>query len=403
MKPISRHAAALATVAAIFVGLVVADGGSVAGADANATASRTAAAARKPIIKKRRIAPGLTFTRITDKKLPRRTYVLRMSPSKPVTLDVALATASLPSRRTVQEIAKANDALAAINGDFTNRDIGRPTHPFSEDGRLLQTSIQQGPLFALSEDERRHYLGKPDLHISLSEQNGTGSWRIARWNQGPPAPGEIAGYSDLGGSLETPPAFACSVRLLPTGPTRLDADGMSVVSDYTVDTSACTEASMARAGGIVISAPPATDEAKELLAMTPGTPMRLHWTIGWEGVLDVVGGMPILVQDGRVVASTCSSAFCRPNPRTGIGYTAHGGVLLVVVDGRRNNWSRGVTLVEFAQIMKDLGAVDALNLDGGGSTTMVVQGQVVNKPSDGFQRSISNAVLVLPGADPGEA
>jgi exopolysaccharide biosynthesis protein len=53
--------------------------------------------------------------------------------------------------------------------------------------------------------------------------------------------------------------------------------------------------------------------------------------------------------------------------------------------------------------MRDLGAVQALNLDGGGSTTMVVNGEVVNKPSDGFERLISNAVLVLPGADPGEA
>jgi exopolysaccharide biosynthesis protein len=58
---------------------------------------------------------------------------------------------------------------------------------------------------------------------------------------------------------------------------------------------------------------------------------------------------------------------------------------------------------EFARIMRDLGAVDALNLDGGGSSTMVVQGEVVNRPSDGRERSISSAILILPGPDPGEA
>jgi exopolysaccharide biosynthesis protein len=57
---------------------------------------------------------------------------------------------------------------------------------------------------------------------------------------------------------------------------------------------------------------------------------------------------------------------------------------------------------EFARIMADLGAVTALNLDGGGSSEMVVQGKVVNRPSDGQERAISNAILILPGADPDE-
>jgi exopolysaccharide biosynthesis protein len=52
--------------------------------------------------------------------------------------------------------------------------------------------------------------------------------------------------------------------------------------------------------------------------------------------------------------------------------------------------------------MRKLGAVDALNLDGGGSSTMVVKGDVVNRPSDGQQRRVTTAVLVLPGKDPGE-
>ena len=55
-----------------------------------------------------------------------------------------------------------------------------------------------------------------------------------------------------------------------------------------------------------------------------------------------------------------------------------------------------------AEIMRDLGAVQALNLDGGGSSTMVVRGEVVNKPSDDRERQLTNAILVLRGADPGE-
>jgi hypothetical protein len=156
-----------------------------------------------------------------------------------------------------------------------------------------------------------------------------------------------------------------------------------------------------RNGGIVISAPAATDEATQLLALSTGTPFRLHWTVGWPGVLYAVGGAPLMLQDGQIVGQ-CNSA-CGSQPRTGIGVTAGGRILLVVIDGRQPRWSLGPTLNEFAHIMKDLGAVTALNMDGGGSSSMVVESEVVNRPSDGHQRLISNAVLVLPGPDPGEA
>jgi exopolysaccharide biosynthesis protein len=55
----------------------------------------------------------------------------------------------------------------------------------------------------------------------------------------------------------------------------------------------------------------------------------------------------------------------------------------------------GMTLPETAELMRELGALDALNLDGGGSSTMVVEGQVVNRPSDGRERSVSNALLLF--------
>jgi exopolysaccharide biosynthesis protein len=93
---------------------------------------------------------------------------------------------------------------------------------------------------------------------------------------------------------------------------------------------------------------------------------------------------------------------CTRHPRTAIGVTATGKILLVVIDGRRARWSRGATLGELRNILRDLGAVDALNLDGGGSSEMVVDGEIVNRPSDGRERRITNAVLILPGADPGE-
>ncbi|HSJ51169.1 MAG TPA: phosphodiester glycosidase family protein [Actinomycetota bacterium] len=395
MKPITGRGAAAAAAVVCLISLLVAV---PAGADREGDPEgRTA---RAPIIKTRRIAPGLTFTRIVQRKIPRRTFVLRMKPSKPVTLDVTLATASLPSNRTVQQIAKAHGALAAVNGDFGSPSLGRPSHAFAQDGNLVQAG--GGPLFALSRDESTVFVGSPPVVVEVANRDTGQAWQLDRWNQGPPPPGEIAGFSPEGGTLELPPEYSCSVHLAPDGKTSFDQNGTGVVRDFLVDQSACTPGRMSRDGGVVLSAAPATDEATHLLAMVPGTRLRLRWSVGWKGVFDLVGGMPVLVSDGRNVVPPCSSAFCRRHPRTGIGVARNGDILLVVVDGRREKWSTGATLREFANIMRNLGAVQALNLDGGGSTTMVIRDKIVNKPSEARPRRVTNAVLVLPGPDPGE-
>ena len=389
MQPTIRRPLLLATALSVLVALVV-----------SLPAGTGDALGRRKIVKTRKIAPGLLFTRIVEKKVPRRTFVLKIDPTRAVTVDVTLATNRLPARRTTSDIAKRTGALVAVNGDFSVQGVGRPVHPLAQDGDLVQTADQQGPLFALRIDEQGVFLGKPELSVTVTARTTGRTWALDRWNQGAPAPGEIVGFSPVGGTLELAPGYACSVRLLPDGTRQLGEAG--VIADYLVDTVACSAEPMSRDGGVVLSAAPATDEATELLTMTPGTPMRLRWSLGWEDVYDAVGGQPVLVQDGVIVAETCSSSFCRLNPRTAIGWTAKGRILLVVVDGRKAKWSVGATLGEMARIMRDLGAVQALNLDGGGSSTMVVEGVVVNKPSDGSERKVTNAVVVLPGPDPGE-
>ena len=78
-----------------------------------------------------------------------------------------------------------------------------------------------------------------------------------------------------------------------------------------------------------------------------------------------------------------------------IGTAADGTIWLVTVDGRQPEVSVGMSLVELRSLARRLGLVNALNLDGGGSTTMWVQGQVVNKPSDATgPRKVSDALLV---------
>jgi exopolysaccharide biosynthesis protein len=84
-------------------------------------------------------------------------------------------------------------------------------------------------------------------------------------------------------------------------------------------------------------------------------------------------------------------------PRTMAGIDRRGRLLLVTVDGRLSGGSEGFTIAEGAAFMRSLGAEQALNLDGGGSTAMAVNGALVNRPSDATgERAVGDTIQVLP-------
>jgi exopolysaccharide biosynthesis protein len=123
----------------------------------------------------------------------------------------------------------------------------------------------------------------------------------------------------------------------------------------------------------------------------------------------VVNGGPLLVKDGRedvtvrqdgMVHQNDSNSFYygwvhKRNPRTFAGTDAQGRTMLVTADGRSTS-SLGLSLKEEADVAQSLGMVQAMNLDGGGSTTTVAQDAVVNTPSGTTQRPVGDAILVLP-------
>ncbi|WP_433253626.1 phosphodiester glycosidase family protein [Streptosporangium sp. CA-135522] len=116
----------------------------------------------------------------------------------------------------------------------------------------------------------------------------------------------------------------------------------------------------------------------------------------------VMGGGVGLVRNGRVRVTAHADGhdsvnmMLRRHPRTMAGITKSGGLILATVDGRNPGVTVGASMVEAAQLMRWLGAKQAINLDGGGSSAMVVGGKVVNHPSDGFERSVGDALLITP-------
>jgi exopolysaccharide biosynthesis protein len=121
----------------------------------------------------------------------------------------------------------------------------------------------------------------------------------------------------------------------------------------------------------------------------------------WTRARDIVGGAGLLIRDGRDVEDWSVEQFNRGfaenrHPRTMIGLRSDGSIWLVAVDGRQPQLSGGMTLEELRSFARRLELTDALNLDGGGSTTMWVQGAVVNSPSDVTgPRKVSDALLVF--------
>ncbi len=123
-----------------------------------------------------------------------------------------------------------------------------------------------------------------------------------------------------------------------------------------------------------------------------------YYPPGYENVRAMLGCGPLLVRNGRVQKPDLTHlqpGLGSPQPRSAIGVTSDNKLLLVAVDGRNAGGSAGMSFEELAALMKELGARDAMALDGGGSTTLYAGGKVVNNPSGGSERRVANAILII--------
>jgi len=108
-----------------------------------------------------------------------------------------------------------------------------------------------------------------------------------------------------------------------------------------------------------------------------------------------VSFVPVLLKDGKKMEVPKSWKDTR-HPRTIIGRYANDDLIMIVIDGRQNSWSIGVTLERLQNKLLELGVKDAYNLDGGGSSTFYYNGEILNKPSDGKERPVVNSILIYP-------
>lgn len=126
-----------------------------------------------------------------------------------------------------------------------------------------------------------------------------------------------------------------------------------------------------------------------------------------DGVWNTLSFGPALVKDSQVVSGIDqvevdtnfgNHSIQGNQPRTGVGVLGDNHLLFIVVDGRSDGYSRGVTMPEFAQMFKEQGCVSAYNLDGGGSSVMVFNGNLVNKPMGGTKERGTSDILYIAGS-----
>jgi hypothetical protein len=351
----------------------------------------------------RKVADGVQLFLVSDKNLldppgPIAVQILRLDPSK-VDLRSALAHERVMQLETVPEIAARTEAIAAINAGFFVVKNGDPAGVLEvrdelvSDSRLTRGAVgivrAPGKPLSLLFDRvsaavtLRYAIGGETINQNIDGVDTTrvrGQLMLYTPSYGPDSDMADTGVEwQLAGSplkvVERRPnaghtpipkngvVLSFGGTILPTGLERLDV-GQQVIIETHFQTRLDTRPEQ------------------------------------WVAAQDVVGGAGLLVHRGQPIMDWSPEQLragfdTERHPRTMIGTTRGSAVWLVTVDGRNPSLSLGMTFAELTNLARKLNLVEALNLDGGGSTTMVVGGRIVNHPSDATgPRKVSDALVV---------
>ena len=312
--------------------------------------------------------------------------------SRDARLDVALGKDGTQGRDTVLSMAARRGALAAVNAGFFGT-TGDPAGIFKINGLLVSNMSRPRGAVGFARPE-----GPPLIFDKV-----TAAARLRAGGVTVPVTGIDTARGARGVIVYTPRYGAG---------TRTTGDGVEwTLAGRPLRVTAITKSAPSPIpdGGFVISASGAVPNALSRLRVRDRVDVLFTYATSlgtspadWQRADDIVSGAGLLLWRGREVAAWKEEQLSMQgfvnarHPRTLIGRDRDGDTWLVVVDGRQPGHSVGMSLPELTALSRRLGLVDALNLDGGGSTTMVVKGKVVNRPSDPLgPRPVSDAIVVL--------
>ena len=298
----------------------------------------------------------------------------------------------ITSAKPVSEMAKQSRAVAGVNGDFFDINATKaPSGAMIQNGNLLK-SPQGSHTLTAGVDENG--VGRiSNMFLDGTVQLPSGEVELAALNQSSIPTGGIGLYTSVWGQAQRPSIGSGIYEVA-------IQDGLVVATSEQIGSGAIEEGTFILVGREA--------GATSLRTLSIGDEVRVTYAprIDGESLMNfAIGGNVRLVESGNVNANLDDSTTA---PRTAVGFSEDGQTMtLVVVDGRQAD-SRGMTLHEMGELMKEYGAYQALNIDGGGSSTMVARmpgkedAEVVNHPSDGLERSVPNGIGIFVEEGSGE-
>jgi exopolysaccharide biosynthesis protein len=352
------------------------------------------------------VSPGIEYGQTTSGRASKDEHTgpwvinaLRVDPSR-ATLKLVRALDEGVGLETVSSLVLRHGALAGINGGYfrtTGTFRGESVGLYLLDGKLISESNNERAGMGLISSGKTSEVVFGHLKFSGQLSAGRTKHNVNGVNR-PLLKDELIVFN---------PEFH---RTTLTNP-----DGIEVVvrRNRVVSVNDLKGSSWIPPDGYVISAVGSSREwAKAHLRK--GSRVNFSWRLSpidrdlehgtdenWRRARNIVGAGPQLIRAGKIDITDkqerMSPAFRTDlHPRTAIAKLASGKILLVTVDGRQPGVSAGMSLNMLAELLLELGAVEALNLDGGGSTAMVLKHKLVNHPSDqAGERPVSDAILVF--------
>lgn len=324
------------------------------------------------------VTSGVKHIKLTkyyaDKPVRINVVEVDMKLAKDLELTPALSSdTTLQSRRTITTIAKNNNAVVALNGTYFKPQTGVPLGTL-----MINKKMYTGPIYdrvAMGIFDNGFDIARVQLNACVS-----GSGKIIPVNN-INQPRMLSTYvlvytSEWGKYSPYAPKYGMGLQVVEGKITKASANPIEIPQN-----------------GYVISGP---KSVLQPLLDKKDAELIINTNPEWKNVKHIISGGPYLVRNSEVFVDMTAQklgAIGGRNPRSAIGYTADNNLILVAVDGREGS-SIGMTLMELASFMQSIGCTNAMNLDGGGSTVMYVNGQVVNKPQMKGGIPLSNAIVL---------
>lgn len=284
----------------------------------------------------------------------------------------------LQSRRTISNIAKDKNVIAAVNGTYFKPQSGVPLGTLMIDGKVYTGPVYDRVAMGIFDDG----FDVARIQLNASIEGSGVKVKVDNINQPRMLSTYVLVYTPEWGKYSPyAPKYGMSLRVAEGKITKASANPLDIPEN-----------------GYIISGP---KKLLQPLLKDKNVKLDIKTVPEWKNVRHIISGGPYLVKDSEVFVDMTAQklgAIGGRNPRTAIGYTSDHNLILMVADGREGS-SIGMTLMELANFMKSIGCIGAINLDGGGSTVMYVNGQVVNKPQVKGGIPLSNAFVLTENVD----